>query len=46
MFRAYYQDVRTFEKAAYSSDPHKRMVYDLIYRFVKGTYELQPVTEK
>lgn len=38
VFRAYYQDIRTLAKAAASSQPELREVYDWIYQFINGRY--------
>ncbi|UVI31506.1 DUF4855 domain-containing protein [Paenibacillus spongiae] len=38
VFRGYYQDVKLLAAAAYNEDPAKRAIYDMTYRFVKGTY--------
>ena len=38
VFRGYYQDVKLLAAAANNEDPEKRAIYDMTYRFVKGTY--------
>lgn len=40
-FSAYYQGGDTFLKAAQSTDPVAREMYDLTYQYVKGTYTKQ-----
>jgi len=39
VFRAYYQDIRTLQKAAESTESERREVYDWTYQFMNGQYE-------
>ena len=41
-YTAFYQQVKTLLKAATSSDPAAREVYDRTYEFIKGKYEPRP----
>ncbi|MBB6634818.1 DUF4855 domain-containing protein [Cohnella thailandensis] len=38
-FKAFYQQVKTIKKAAESTDPAAREVYDKTYRYLKGVYQ-------
>jgi len=38
-FKAFYQQVKTLKKAAESSIPEAREVYDKTYQYIKGTYQ-------
>lgn len=38
ILRSYYQDVNLLGNAARHSDPEMRMIYDLTYEFVRGTF--------
>ncbi|MBO4452834.1 MAG: DUF4855 domain-containing protein, partial [Clostridia bacterium] len=42
----YYQAVNVFYKAAYSDDPHRRMIYDYTYQFIKRDLKLEPTVNK
>lgn len=43
VFKGHYQGNNSLLRAAQSADPDQRILYDWMYQFVKGTYELQPV---
>lgn len=42
-FNAYYQGNDSLLQAAQSDDPNNRILYDWMYQFVKGTYEIQAI---
>ena len=39
----YYQNVKDVGKAAKLADNNRKIYYDYLYQFVKGTYEIVPV---